>query len=105
MEKQLNKEEEYLDMNELCNRIKYKKQTIYNKIYKKEFIIGKHYKKPSKKKLLFILPEIENWLDEQHKQTMDTEKSSCLGQNGKISKNSKRKLNVKDLSQKNLIKI
>jgi hypothetical protein len=54
--------EEYLTMDELCERIKYKKQTIYNLIYKDEFILGKHYLKPSLRKILFKWTEILKWM-------------------------------------------
>lgn len=54
--------EEYLSLEELCSRIKYKKQTIYNLIHRKVFVQGTHYLKPSAKKLLFKWSEIRAWL-------------------------------------------
>ena len=50
--------EEYLTVNELSARIKFSRQTLYNLIYKGTFVIGKHYLKPSPKKVLFIWSEI-----------------------------------------------
>ena len=45
-------EEIYLDIKELCSRIKYKPQTIYNKIHQGVFVEGTDYIKPMGK-LLF----------------------------------------------------
>ncbi|QTA82341.1 HTH domain-containing protein [Desulfonema limicola] len=47
---------------EVSGILKMSKQTIYNKIHKKEFIKNKHYYKPSPKKILFKLSEIKKWL-------------------------------------------
>jgi len=54
--------EEYLTVNELSERIKFSKQTLYNLIYKGTFIIGKHFLKPSSKKILFKWSEIHKWM-------------------------------------------
>ena len=54
--------EEYLTVQELGERIKFSKQSIYNLIYKKKFILGVHYLKPTPKKILFVWSEIEKWL-------------------------------------------
>jgi predicted DNA-binding transcriptional regulator AlpA len=56
--------EEYLTVNELSARIKFSKQTLYNLIYKGTFVIGKHYLKPSHKKILFKWSEIHKWMKE-----------------------------------------
>jgi predicted DNA-binding transcriptional regulator AlpA len=56
--------EEYLTVSELSERIKYSKQTLYNLIYKGTFVLGKHYLKPSPKKILFKWSEIEIWVGE-----------------------------------------
>ena len=56
--------ETYLTVDELINRIRYKKQTIYNMIYRGEFSLGKHYLKPSPKKILFKWTAILEWLGE-----------------------------------------
>ncbi|MBF0509141.1 MAG: helix-turn-helix domain-containing protein [Deltaproteobacteria bacterium] len=56
--------DEYLTVDELCRRIKFAKQTIYNLIHRKSFIAGKHYIKPSPKKILFKWSEIQAWLGE-----------------------------------------
>jgi hypothetical protein len=56
--------EEYLTVNELSARIKFSRQTLYNLIYKGTFVIGKHYLKPSPKKILFKWSEIHKWMKE-----------------------------------------
>ena len=56
--------EEYLTVRELSQRIKLSKQTIYNFIHDKKFTIGKHYLKPTPKKILFKWSQIEVWLGE-----------------------------------------
>lgn len=55
--------EEYLTVEELSQRIKFSKQTIYNLIYKKEFILKKHYLKPRPKKILFIWTAVKEWME------------------------------------------
>ena len=91
-------DEEYIDINELCSRIKDKKQTIYNRIHRKEYILGKHYLKPNKKKLIFKWSEIQNWLGEKQ---VDTSQKifSHENQTGQSTKENKKKYS------KNLIKI
>lgn len=54
--------EEYLTVSELAARIKYSNQTIYNFIYTKKFVLGVHYFKPTKKKILFVWSAVEKWL-------------------------------------------
>ena len=54
--------EEYLTVEELSQKIKFSKQTLYNLIYKKEFILKKHYLKPRPKKILFIWSAIKEWM-------------------------------------------
>ena len=55
--------EDYLTVDELSAKIKYSKQSLYNLIYKKNFILGKHYFKPTPKKILFKWPEIQAWIE------------------------------------------
>ena len=55
--------EEYLTVDELSLKIKYSKQSLYNLIYKKTFILGKHYFKPTPKKILFKWLEIQAWIE------------------------------------------
>ncbi len=55
--------EEYLTVDELSSKIKFSKQSLYNLIYKKTFIMGKHYFKPTPKKILFKWPEIQEWIE------------------------------------------
>lgn len=59
-EKQL---EEYLTVDELSVRIKFKKQTLYNLIYRQSFVLGKHYLKPTPKKILFLWSEVVRWME------------------------------------------
>ena len=56
--------EEYLTKDELCDRIKYQRQTVYNLIHRKVFIQGKHFFKPTPKKILFKWSEIQTWIGE-----------------------------------------
>jgi hypothetical protein len=49
-------------MEELCERIKFKKQSIYNKIHKGELTEGTHFLKPSRRKLLFRWSAMKVWL-------------------------------------------
>ena len=56
---------EYFIVDELSERIKFSKQTLYNLIYKGTFILGKHYLKPSPKKILFKWSEIQVWMGEE----------------------------------------
>lgn len=56
--------EEYLTVQELSTRIKFSRQTLYNLIHKGTFVIGKHYLKPSPKKILFKWSEIHEWMKE-----------------------------------------
>lgn len=55
--------EEYLTVKELSERIKLAKQTIYNMIHKKEFVLNTHYYKPKAKIILFKWSAIEKWLE------------------------------------------
>ena len=57
--------EEYLTIPELCGRIKYSKQSIYNMIYRKVFILNKHYVKPTPKKILFLWSAVKEWLEQE----------------------------------------
>jgi len=54
--------DELLTMEELCERIKYKRQSIYNLIYKKKLLLGIHFHKPSRKKLLFKWSAMSDWI-------------------------------------------
>jgi len=55
--------ENYLTVKELGEVFKMAPQTIYNKINKKEFRLGIHYVKPSRKKILFKESAMINWLN------------------------------------------
>jgi hypothetical protein len=54
--------EEYLTAKELSKRIKMADGTIRNLVCKGVFIKGRHYVKPTPRKLLFIWSGIEAWL-------------------------------------------
>lgn len=56
--------EEYLTVDELSARIKFSKQSLYNLIHKGTFMLGKHYLKPTPKKILFKWTEIRAWMGE-----------------------------------------
>ncbi len=57
--------EEYLTTDELCDRIKYRKQTVYNLIHKRVLIVGKHFVKPTPKKILFKWTQILRWIEDE----------------------------------------
>lgn len=56
-------DEEYLTVEELSARIKFSRQSIYNLIFKKEFILQEHYLKPRPKKILFKWSAVKAWLE------------------------------------------
>jgi hypothetical protein len=56
--------EEYLTVDELGARIKFSRQSLYNLIHRGTFILGKHYLKPTPKKILFKWSEIKVWMGE-----------------------------------------
>jgi predicted DNA-binding transcriptional regulator AlpA len=56
--------EEYLTVPELSARIKFSKQSLYNFIHKGTFILGKHFLKPTPKKILFKWSAIQSWMGE-----------------------------------------
>ncbi len=79
--------EEYLTVKELSQRIKLAVQTIYNFIHEEKFILGKHYLKPTPKKILFKWSAIEEWMgagseDQGPADTMDSApKAEVIPQN------------------------
>jgi predicted DNA-binding transcriptional regulator AlpA len=56
--------EEYLTVKELSDKIKFSRQSLYNLIHKGTFVLGKHYLKPTPKKILFKWTEIREWMGE-----------------------------------------
>jgi len=56
--------EEYLTVKELSEKIKFSRQSLYNLIHKGTFVLGKHYLKPTPKKVLFKWTEIREWMGE-----------------------------------------
>ena len=56
--------EEYLTVPELSIRIKFSRQTLYNLIHKGAFELGKHFLKPTPKKILFKWSEVAAWMGE-----------------------------------------
>ena len=57
--------EEYLTVKELSAKIKFSKQSLYNLIHRGSFILGKHYLKPTPKKVLFKWSEIRGWMGDE----------------------------------------
>jgi len=68
--------DEYLTTEELCARIKFKKQSIYNKIYKGELVEGTHFLKPSPRKLLFRWSAMMAWLGDKQPGSAGTHDTS-----------------------------
>ena len=56
--------EKYLTVKELSSKIKFSTQSLYNLIHKGTFVLGKHYLKPTPKKVLFKWTEIREWMGE-----------------------------------------
>jgi len=56
--------EKYLTVKELSIKIKFSTQSLYNLIHKGTFVLGKHYLKPTPKKVLFKWTEIREWMGE-----------------------------------------
>jgi hypothetical protein len=92
--------EEYLTVQELSTKIKYNKQSLYNMIYSKKLILGKHYFKPTGKKILFKWSAVKKWLgddgtyDEPDSPLSDAPISSQDNDGEKNEDNIKRKPNI-----------
>ena len=56
------RDEEYLTIHELCERIKFSPETIRNLIWKKELKRGVHYLKPTPRKIVFVWSSMKAWL-------------------------------------------
>lgn len=54
---------EYLTVSELSSRIKYTEQSIYNLICNGTFLEGRHFFKPTPKKILFKWQEVIHWIE------------------------------------------
>lgn len=78
--------EMYLTVDELASRIKFSKQSIYNFIYKKTFIMGKHYFKPTPKIILFKWSEIQAWIEKPADASIETPENKPAGQNSHYEK-------------------
>lgn len=88
--------EELLKTDELCERIKYKRQSIYNLICKGEFIHNVHFLKPSSRKLLFKWPAIYDWLENKSfKPISIKDASKSKKKNRNIDGNNKSKNNCR----------
>ena len=81
--------EEYLTVEELSSRIKFSKQSLYNLInikenhkgiskekYNRRFILGKHYVKPTPKKILFKWFAILEWMGDPPQSSENTSPES-----------------------------
>ena len=55
--------EQYLTVKELSERLKLARQTIYNMIHKRDFILNHHYFKPTPRKILFKWSAMKIWLE------------------------------------------
>ena len=69
-------QEEYLTVAELSTRIKFSRQTIYNMISTKKLVKGRHYVKPSRKKVLFTWSNMRAWLEDQNEVTAEQDRAS-----------------------------
>ncbi|MEI7636380.1 MAG: hypothetical protein WCJ37_03690 [Syntrophus sp. (in: bacteria)] len=65
------KDDHYLTVKELSNKIKFSQQAIYNMIHEKVFIKGKHYLKPRPKKILFIWSAVLIWLESPEESSIE----------------------------------
>lgn len=65
--------EEYMTVKELSERVKLAQQTIYNFIHLGKFNLGKHYLKPTPKKILFKWSAIKEWMGESNTPQDQTE--------------------------------
>ena len=98
--------DEYIPITEFCRLTGYKKQTIYNKIHKKELQLGKHYVKPTRKKILFKRGPIRKWLEGEaspaprNPKTRETAQSRiCIQESLPFSSGSPRKKGGPDAPQ------
>ena len=73
--------EEYLTVKELSLRIKFSKQTIYNLISNRVFVLGEHYLKPRPKKILFQWSKVKKWLERPSSLNEDSSLTSPLCEN------------------------
>ena len=87
--------EEYLTVQELGERIKFSKQSVYNLIYKKKFILGVHYLKPTPKKILFVWSEVEKWLRQSMDEPVDSMSPHRLDQTEQNKLRKKRNHTIK----------
>lgn len=63
----------YLTVLELSTQIKYSEQSIYNLICNGTLIEGKHFFKPTPKKVLFKWQAIVEWIEGERNSTINTE--------------------------------
>jgi len=70
--------EEYLTVPELSTRIKFSRQSLYNLIHKRTFVLGKHFLKPSPKKILFKWSAIQSWMEDTGNSVTETASESAL---------------------------
>lgn len=69
----VNMTSEYLTVSELSLRIKYTEQSIYNLIFTGIFIEGRHFFKPTPKKILFKWQEIIQWVEGDRNAAINSE--------------------------------
>lgn len=56
-------EKEYLSLEELCQRIPYRPQTIRNLMTQGVLLEGVHYFKPTSRRVVFKWAAIKNWVE------------------------------------------
>ena len=80
---------ELIKCEELSERLKLKKQSIYNMIYRGEFVVNQHYFKPTNGILLFDWAAIKDWLRGSNIQNKVAVKQAFQPTNATHNKNPK----------------
>jgi len=86
--------EKYLTVKELGTMIRMAPQTLYNKIHSGEFILGIHYFKPSRKKILFKETAIIDWLNSPPEEQTIKEQPKKINQKNNRQKKFKNLINI-----------
>ena len=92
--------EEYLTVKELSARIKFSNQSLYNLIYKGTFVLGKHYLKPTPKKILFIWSEILGWMEKNS--CKNIEASNEIDTNDQVAEQAEKTAQERPISSINI---
>lgn len=68
----------YLTVSQLSPQIQYTEQSIYNLIHSGTFIEGRHFFKPTPKKILFKWQEVVRWIEGKEGITIEEDNAhSC----------------------------